>query len=567
MNRFLRFVLPFATAVAAFGVLAPGVAMAGTYTVTSATSSDVSGWESTHADGFAGCSRLSYPGVCAASDVGRPTPLRIFGSGAVIGGGVGLWSWYAPATTTIVRGSVEVAYKTTAPGTSVYLKARTSSQNFDNLPRHNESTGDGSNTWAVPGNTNVVGLALRSNDKRTYGNKWDNNLQIKQFTIVLSDATAPTVTVSGALTSGQWLNQSQAVCLSATAGDAGAGVARLELDDATGRTLDSYDVAKQSATQPGARSIVRALCAVPASLGEGTHQLKVVARDAAGVVATYPFTVNVDTVAPVAKNMTPADHTTDRRAPVSFAVDAGPSGLSTFSADLDGVAMSITGSEASLTPGADLALGSHTVHWSATDGAGNAAHAQWSFTVADALPKSITGVGPRLIVGGHSARLTFHLVGDAASVASVDVRLQSRVGSAAYGPGRELKTSASGTISVVVRPRRSTVYRLSLVAAPAILATHTVKVVEQLHLASGARNLHLGHKLRLTPWESSRHGHFRVSVQLHTRSGWELVGRLRVNTTLKVKPLARGHYLFRVVGPTAGVVVTQASRIVSVNVI
>ena len=140
-----------------------------------------------------GCSRTSYPGVCAASDVNRPTPLRIFGSGDVTGGGVGLWSWYAPATTTIVRGSVDVSYTTTAPGTSVYLKARTTAQNFDNLPRRYESTGDGANTWAIPGNTATsMGLAMRSNDKRTYGDKWANTLQIKQFTIVLSDSTAPT---------------------------------------------------------------------------------------------------------------------------------------------------------------------------------------------------------------------------------------------------------------------------------------------------------------------------------------------------------------------------------------
>ena len=117
--------------------------------------------------------------MCAASDVGRPTPLRIFGSGAVIGGGVGLWSWYAPPTTTIVKGSVEVAYKTTAPG---HQRLPQGAHELDRTstawPRHHEPTGDGSNTWAVPANTNVIGLALRSDVKRTYGDKWDNNLRI-----------------------------------------------------------------------------------------------------------------------------------------------------------------------------------------------------------------------------------------------------------------------------------------------------------------------------------------------------------------------------------------------------
>ena len=86
------------------GLIAPGVATAGTYTVTTNTANDVSGWEFTHASGFVGCSRLSYPGVCAANDVARPTPLRIFGSGDAIATGVGLWTWYAPSPPPSSRG-------------------------------------------------------------------------------------------------------------------------------------------------------------------------------------------------------------------------------------------------------------------------------------------------------------------------------------------------------------------------------------------------------------------------------------------------------------------------------
>ena len=153
LNRFLRFLLPLATAATAFGLAAPGIALAGTYNISTLTSSDVSGWSFTHADlGFIGCSRLQYPGVCGAADVARPTPLRIFGSGAVTGGGVGLWTWLAPPTTTILRGTVDVSYRTTAPGTSVYLKARTRSQQFEATPRRSENTGDGTSTWPIPAN-------------------------------------------------------------------------------------------------------------------------------------------------------------------------------------------------------------------------------------------------------------------------------------------------------------------------------------------------------------------------------------------------------------------------------
>ena len=437
MNRLLRFLLPFVSAAAALGLIAPGVAMAGTYTVTTNTANDVSGWEFTHASGFVGCSRLSYPAVCAANDVARPTPLRIFGSGDAIATGVGLWTWYAPLTTTIVKGSVSVAYKTTAPGTSVYLKARTRSESFESVDKLDQTTGDGSNTWAIPANRQVIGLALRSDVKHTYGDKWANTLRISTLTVTLSDTTVPTVSVTGPLTLGKWLNQAQKVCLTATADDAGAGIASIELDDQSGRALDSYNVPVQSATQPGMPSLKHDLCVVPSTLGDGVHQLKVVARDAASETATQSLAVDVDTDAPTAKDKVPTDRTIDRRAPVSFSVDPGASGLSQFTASLDGVAMAISGARASLQPTADFTLGVHTVQWSATDGAGNVGRGQWTFTVTDALPTSITVSGVHRIIPGRSARLTFRVLGDANAVAGARVLLQTRIGSHAYGVGRD----------------------------------------------------------------------------------------------------------------------------------
>ena len=58
---------------------------------------------------------------------------------------------------------------------------------------------------------------------------------------------------------------------------------------------------------------------------------------------------------------------------------------------------------------------------------------------------------------------------------------------------------------------------------------------------------------------------FRVRVELHTRNGWRLVGRPRINTTFKVRPLARGRYLFRAVAP-AGSATTRTSRVVAIRV-
>ena len=120
--------------------------------------------------------------------------------------------------------------------------------------------------------------------------------------MTLSDTTAPTVSATGPLTLGKWLNQAQKVCLTATADDAGAGVASIELDDQSGRALDSYNVPVQSATQPGLPSLKHDLCVVPSTLGDGVHQLKVVVRDAASETATQSLAVDVDTNAPTAKD-------------------------------------------------------------------------------------------------------------------------------------------------------------------------------------------------------------------------------------------------------------------------
>ena len=88
--------------------------------------------------------------------------------------------------------------------------------------------------------------------------------------------------------------------------------------------------------------------------------------------------------------MTPSAPTTDLRPAVSFSVDPGPSGLGTFEASLDGKPMQITDADATFTPAADLAYGTHTVAYHATDGAGNSRDGAWTFDVVDTTPPSLS---------------------------------------------------------------------------------------------------------------------------------------------------------------------------------
>jgi hypothetical protein len=372
--------------------LAPAVARAGTYSVSLDTSKQTGGWTFSHDDGFAGCSIKSRPGPCADADVPSPTPLRIFGFGDAPNLANAWWQWEAPDTTTIASGAVSLSYRTATKSVTAYMKARLRSESFPSMPQLHAATDDGTTTWSIPAGNQVVGVFLKTDAPCSFADKWNNSVAITGLTATLTDDTAPAVAVSGPLADGTWHNEGQPLPLTVDATDAGAGVARAAITFA-GAALDSDAVAPQAGLHAGLTSYSRDLAATPAALGDGTHTLSVEVADAAGEHTVTPVVVNVDAHAPVATGMAPAT-TTDQRAPVSFSVDPGPSGLGQFEASVDGNPMTISGATASYAPAADLAYGAHTVTWHATDGAGNIRDGSWTFTVNDAVAPVLSDVRP-----------------------------------------------------------------------------------------------------------------------------------------------------------------------------
>ncbi len=393
MSPRLRLLGALAAAAALVAGAAAPAARAGTYDVSVSTAADVSGWQFFHDSGFYGCSFRSHPGPCADGDVASPTPLRIFALGDAAHQANAYWEWLAPPTTTIESGSVRVVAATAATDTYAYMKARLRSESFVGSPQLHVASNDGVFVWSIPSGNEAVGLFLKTDVDRTYGDKWKNTIRVTDLTARLRDDTAPSVMLSGPLATGGWLNQSQQVNLTVDASDAGSGVVAASLRDA-GTVLDSDALPAQSATQPGRTSYTGTLGTSPAALGDGSHTLDVVVTDAAGETATTPVQVRVDVHAPAAVALSPAATTTDVRPPVSFAVDPGPSGLGTFEASLDGTPMQISGSDASLTPQADLAYGPHTVTFHATDGAGNSRDGSWTFAVVDPAPPTLSHAVP-----------------------------------------------------------------------------------------------------------------------------------------------------------------------------
>jgi len=388
----LRLLGALAAAVSLVGAV-PTAAQAGTYSFTVDTSADISGWQFFHDPGFYGCSIKSHPGPCADGDVPSPTPLRIFALGTASHLANAYWEWLAPPTTTIDHGSLTVTTRITAADTYAFMKARLRSESLVGAPKLHETSGDGTFTWSIPAGNQAASVSLKTDVDRNYGTKWHNSLEVDSLSATLRDDTAPSVSLSGPLASGAWLNQSQQVNLTVDATDAGAGVAAASLRDA-GAELESDAVAAQSATQPGRASYTGTLGTSPAALGDGSHALDVVVADAAGETTTTPVQVKVDAHAPVAVTLKPSSQTTDLRPAVSFSVDPGPSGLGTFEASLDGATMQITGADATFAPAADLAYGPHTVTYHATDGAGNSRDGVWTFDVVDTTPPTLSHAAP-----------------------------------------------------------------------------------------------------------------------------------------------------------------------------
>jgi hypothetical protein len=379
-------------ALAAPLVIAPA-AMAGTYRISDDTSQIIDSWTLSKPSGYYGCSFVSRPGPCADGDVAMPTSLRIFALGNVAADSEAYWYWVAPPTVSIVSGSITVVYNTT-PDTRVFMKSRLRSGTFGSQPQLHTANDKGTATWGIPADSEAVAVYLKSVAAHNFADKWQNTVNITSMEATLRDDVAPSGSLSGVLAAGQWLNQSQPVCLRVSAADDGSGVASSQLRDALGTVLDSHAVTLEEVRQPGELDYSHDLCLTPSDFTDGDHQLTVRVADAAGELLDLPVTLHADSHAPVVATALPAASTTDRRPAVSFSVDAGPSGLASFQAELDGMPMSVVGANAAYLPTTDLAYGTHTVTWSATDTAGNHRDAFWTFDVVDDTPPSLAAASP-----------------------------------------------------------------------------------------------------------------------------------------------------------------------------
>ena len=368
-------------------------ALAGTYSVSTTTADGIAGFAPQLEPGMVGCSLALMPAPCTTSPPSAP-PLTVYALGNAAAWASGSWDLTAPPTTSFVSGQLSVGYRINNPDVDAFMKARLTSESFSTSPVLHDTTGSGHTSWSIPSGNQVVRVSLRTTAAHDFTDKTANWLKLDSVTATLRDDTAPGLALSGPLQDGTWHAERQAVCLDAAATDQGSGVASVTLLGPAGETLAGSHPAADSWLRPGAADTTAHLCTTPSALGDGSHQLSVVATDAAGESVTRSFTLPVDATAPALVAGTPSGNVSDRRPAVSLSVDPGPSGLAELTADLDGQPLTVTGSDAALTPAADLDYGTHTVSFHAVDNAGNQRDGSYSFQVVDPAPPQLSAAQP-----------------------------------------------------------------------------------------------------------------------------------------------------------------------------
>ena len=158
-------------------------------------------------------------------------------------------------------------------------------------------------------------------------------------------------------------------------------------------------------------------CASPQPLGplaEGRHEFEVTATDAAGNTGTAAHAWTVDTTAPsVTLDTVPRDPSSEASPSFGFSTEAG----ARVECSLDGVAIDACASPQPVGP---LGDGTHTFEVSATDAAGNAGTAAYTWTVDTTAPLVTLGSVPTNPSNDPTPSFAFSTEADAHVTCSLD---------------------------------------------------------------------------------------------------------------------------------------------------
>lgn len=258
---------------------------------------------------------------------------------------------------------------------------------------------NGLHTFAVSQSVDIFGTIETSGQSALFSFTVDTFAPSTPAIVTVTDDVAPN---TGGLINGQATNDPRPT-LSGT-GEAGATITILDNGTAIGTAIvNSSGIWTFTPT---------------GNLANGSHPLTVTATDAAGNVseASAGFTVNVDTVAPLAPVISSAINdvtsqpilssqpTNDNTPTFSGSAEAGSTLIFKDGNAIIGTVVVPTGGNWTFTPGSALSEGSHNLTITATDAAGNVSPPSETFnvvvdTVAPVVPEITLVVDDRTQIG------------------------------------------------------------------------------------------------------------------------------------------------------------------------
>jgi hypothetical protein len=301
--------------------------------------------------------------------------------------------WNVPANLDPVSGSIQGSY-------------RQANANFEQ-----QMFVEGNGTTVIQGDTNTRAYNRQWPDMASYlyirvintgapastsaGTVW---FDASSMSINLVDPYSPGLNILEG--HGGWKGTSGA-CIRYGYGEAGSGLDATSLVNVnTGAVYDNPGY-QTSAITTGVFQNDRNCVGVPAP-GTGTYTLRAAAVDKSGNYVSNDFNVSFDTTAPALSDISSGGTAVTNgrvftgsaggyRPAFAVTVSDAHSGLASVQAFLDG---NLVANAGSYTPPSNLALGSHTIMFRATDAVGNQSQVSRSFVVADDVRPTVTIAEP-----------------------------------------------------------------------------------------------------------------------------------------------------------------------------
>jgi len=296
----------------------------------------------------------------------RAWRLVVPGDGAQIVGGTII----ANITTgsTLMRGRI-LAGAGTAPPTVLY-----------------DGSGNGQVIRAVSGTNDWIQVDLRSTGTVKATRAAEHSMSITSVALTLRDSVAPIITPLILPSPATWHGASVCAQYMLRFGDQGGGLGSAVVRrDRDGAVIASWTAPRAESTRPGPTQYDLGDCVAPDERYHGDTGFTATVTDVSGRATSFGFVVRADQVAPtITDGPGEGARLAGPTQTFDFGVSDSGSGLAALNARVDGTdtAVALAGDRARITPGR-LAVGPHTVAFSAVDGAGNSSGITRRFTIAD----------------------------------------------------------------------------------------------------------------------------------------------------------------------------------------